>query len=147
MMSVHVVSAPSAALDFPLGKAERPGVGYRLRSADRHGSSAAITPLPPTPPLSIGRNEMLLFGLLLAGTGLGTSTRVAAAELGRHAQPRDRPKRAFANLPPSVSAEDSLRKIAAESPFSAIPRTAWRTVAHCVERKAPGLVCLVFFTR
>ena len=45
---------------------------------------------------------MLIFGVLLAGTGWGMSTDVAAAELGRHAQPRNRPKRAFANLPPSV---------------------------------------------
>ena len=52
MMSVHVVSAPSAALDFPLGKAERPGVGCRLRSTDRHGSSA-LRLVSLTPPSSI----------------------------------------------------------------------------------------------
>ncbi len=53
MMSGHAASAPSAGLDFPLGKAERPGVGYAVPTcADRHGSSA-LRLVSLTPPSSI----------------------------------------------------------------------------------------------
>ena len=96
---VHATSVPSAALGFPLGKAERPCVGCAVPTA----MAPALRSLPPTP-FAHWQERDAVVRAAPGEHGLGSEHGRRGRRDRRHAQPRTckRPKGAFANLPPSV---------------------------------------------